>query len=244
MKLIKKKDQINSESENFKVYDVIPFNMDKIERVEMWDPHFELIETAYNKISKLWNESQKSRNFIKHLAAAHLPIQQFDRAFNVSDEQKDKFVCCILGDKLTGIKNSSEALSKLGMTKMMISAHLITEKREATQEEIDKLESERNSIPKEILDCRIGYISEKSDKYLSQEAILALRHFVIQMMMVSEELENIFSRKRQNESKALKPKDVKINKPNPYGVKNHIDQSTIDQLSALKEKMESETNKA
>ena len=108
-----------SEQENFKIERIHPEELNlSIERKQIWDPTAEGINAAYGKYVKLWNKDQKSRNFVKHLVANFLPINQFARALNLPADTK----CAILGFELAGISEIAEVHGRLGVKRMVVSS--------------------------------------------------------------------------------------------------------------------------
>lgn len=228
---------------NFKKDFIPELEIEIKEREQIWDPHSEDIKTAYSKISELWNKDQKSRNFIKHLIAAHLPIDQWKRAFNL---EKDVVVkCAILGIELAGLKEISEGFAKLSMTKMFIDAKASLAKRtEYTEEEIEKITSERESLPKKVIKSRVAYLSDKSDKVLSQEAIIALYHFSLNAIFFSDELNKTIRKRMVND--VMERTETKLTKPETnkmvYKMSDNIKTDTFEKLLKIKEELENQKN--
>ena len=226
-------------------------NLGISEQKTIWDSKPENIQLAYAKILDIWNKDQKSRNFIKHLSAAFLPVDPFTRLFQVSEDDKEKIKCAIMGFGVIGLKNVSEAVAKFSMTKMMVDAKAYLEKSEESKSEKSKSEESKSEetsikyspeqlktlkdaqaeIPLEVKEIRVGYRSENSDKFLSQDAIIALYHFTSRL---KQSQLNFKSPEKLN-----KPQVNKLSKVGTYGVKeNHLDSATVSALEKLKAQMD------
>jgi hypothetical protein len=237
---------MNEQKENngdFKKIALPKLKLETIERKQIWEPRQELIVQAYDKILDIWNKDQKSRNFIKHLVASFLPIDQWSRAFNINPEEP--YTCAILNIKLAGMKNISEGLATLSMTRMFIEARIVTEDRkEYSEAEKKEFNDAKASIPSEILNAQVAYLSDKSDKTLSQEAVIALRYFTEFALFESDEL--LFTLKKKQIKQAqeytknkLTDKQVnKVAKASTFNVRQHIDDDTFSALSKLKNELE------
>ena len=231
----------------FDKIEICKLELPDIERKQIWDPRVELIHEAYDKIVIIWNKDQKSRNFIKHLIACFLPIDQWSRAFNLNPEEENK--CAILGVKLAGMKQISEGLADMGMKKMMIDCHLIGEERKKyTEEELKEIEAIKAKYPDEIQYAQVAYLSDKSDKKLSQEAVLALLNFTQNTILICDEL-NFTLKKMQlkraqfdTETKLTDKQVNKIAKAAAFNVRDNIDDKTIDALQKLKLELEQNEN--
>lgn len=213
------------------------------EKKVVWDPNPEFIKKAYSLICKQWNKNQKSRNFIKHLVAAHLPIDQFSRLFYAGEDKE--YYCCILGYRLTGLKNIAESLSEFSVKKMFIDASVMTQERDGyTEEEAEELNKLKSRIPIAAKEGRIAYLSDRSDKVISLDSLIALRFFVLNHLMLDSELDFTLTKSRVN--KTFRDRNIEITnkqantvtKAHNFGLSGVMNKSGIEALKDLKDKLE------
>ena len=230
---------------------------------KIWDLDFEMIQESYNKILELWDKDQKSRNFVKHLVAAFLPYNHFNRLAE-APENKD-IMCAILNRKVTGIYNIAQNFSGINVKLLFISAHKILGEMDTEEakkfdvedikhdEEIEKIQEEINekmkNMPDEIKNCHIGVVSETSDKTLMIESVFALLHFSQKMILHGDKEFNFLLKKSRikrsqenvNEEKKLTDSEVnKVAAVTTYGLKNNISEKTYSALEKLKQSLEKE----
>jgi len=247
-----KRSEINENEQKLKRFD---HDFSKFpEQKKIWDPNPKLTEKAYKIICQAWLKDDKSRNFVKHLIAAFFPINSFDKILNAGDEE---LKCAILGIKLTGIGNISTGITEFNMAKMMADAHAtIEERKQYTEEEVQKLETIRDSLPIEIREGRFAWCSDRSDKLLSNEALTAFRIFVETVAFIPEfEKEFTFLIKKMQinsfqentnfiNNKLDKTEINKVAKATTFGIKavakigDNIDPKTLSALEKLKLQME------
>lgn len=222
----------------------IDFKTVLTEKTRIWDPNPEIVQKAHNNICIMWNKNQQSRNFIKHLVAAFLPIDMMSRAFYVDPEKETK--CVITGHKVCGIKNIAEGFAKFSTKKLFVDAKAIVENRDYTEEEKQELNSVRDKLPIEIRTGSVTFLSENSDKTISYDAVVALQHFVTNMILCdNKELMFTINKKRMKESqsefseeKRLNQKQINsVSKAATYGIKDSIDSDTFSKLEAMKKQL-------
>ena len=216
---------------------------------KMWETDPEQIKAAYFKLIEMWNKDGKARGFVKHLVAAFLPYQNFNRLMNVG---KDTVKCAILNCEVLGISEISQHFATFSTSKMFIDAKCMTENREKyTDEEITKIEAEKKKMPDAARHSRVGIGSDKSDKILLVESNIGLMLFAQDMIMTNNrEFEFLVNKMRintHNESKPkekqLTPKEVNlVSKATSFGVKSHLKESTFSALEKLKANLEKQEN--
>lgn len=216
---------------------------------KMWESDPEQIKLSYFKLLEMWNKDGKARGFVKHLVAAFLPYQNFNRLMNVG---KEKITCAIMGYDLLGINEISHNFTQFSMAKMMIDAHLMTEGREKyTEEECARINEEKDKMSEAARHARVAIGSDKSDKFLLVESNLGLMMFAQDMLMTNnKEFSFLVSKMRINtynetkpKEKQLTPKEVNlVSKATNFGVKSHLKDSTFSALEKLKSSLEEKEN--
>ena len=150
------------------------------------DPNEELTGKALIKICEMWNATDGSRNFLKHLIKNFLPINPMSKILTFSEEdiQNNLNRCCILGIKLASVKSITDYWSKFMTEKTAIDGKAMMEKRtELTEQEKRKLEKLKKAMPVEVRNATIAYMADGSSKFMSAEALLALKLFVEECVM-------------------------------------------------------------
>lgn len=265
-KLVLKK-PITEVDPNFHKINLSEFQRDFVKELpkkeQLWDLNPMTVQKAYDRILAIWNQDEKSRNFIKHLVGGFVPYDSFARLMNVPET--DDLKCAVLNFKLTGIGNISKGVTTVSMRKMAINCQCVVDKREKySDDEIKELEDLRAALPVEIRNQQIGVGSETSDKYMLVESIFALRHFCAMLLMCNETdngIAKILSKKMKSETFAKqserteipivqfvgrmnrvesKPKMKTVPGPqnSAYTMEDTIDTNTFSKLQALKDKME------
>lgn len=206
----------NESSDYFKIID--DYNQEAKENNNLFLVDKNIVKHAFIRICDTWNKDEKARKFLKHLIAAYINISQFNRIFNFSEEQisENKNICAIMNFKLAGIQDIAREYSKFIIDKAKIEvAHTTEEKQKAINEYNEKI----NNLPSEIRLKRIAYSNtEKSNKFLSQEAYIALiKLFVPEMILGDNEMSKFITllrRKLNNYKPRYNNKSYKkYNKP-------------------------------
>lgn len=222
------------------------------ERKEVWAPEPKDIQKAYDKLLVMWNKDQKSRNFVKHLVIAFLPLNTFNKVGSIPTDKKIN--CAILGYELAGLLDISKGLAKIGMDKVFVDAKAhIENDGKYTKEQQNQLKKIRNSVPIQIRKAMFAYLSDSSDKYLCNASVVALHFFAESMMLHFDDDEIRFSlnKKRFKEANNNFPKkngkkrfDNKqinnLSKAATFGIKDNLDIKTLSSLEAMKAEMEAE----
>lgn len=178
----------------------------------IWEPHIPNVQKAFERICTNWNKDEKTRSFIKHLIISHIPINDNNRLTSVNKVSKPK--CAILGFDLNGLTNITEGFVDFSKRKLAIKTNSLVEKRKLNQSEIEEIRVLQSKYDKSILFGSVAYASEKTDKYLSKEALLALHIFCQEMMLESDHICEIITIKRKNQQKLeQKAKQKKFNTP-------------------------------
>jgi len=194
----------------FKKFDrIVKLDFSKIlkEKKSIFEPNVKMTQKAYDKICEIWNKDEKSRKFLKHIISAFFPINNWNKVMFKKDT--DIIKCAILNHDLTGISNISESLAGYSMKKMFIDANCILEgdvinnekkSRLYKKEELDELNSLRNSLPISIREGDFAYMCEKSDKFISGETAIALQQFIELLILNGDKEMTNMIRKMRNES--------------------------------------------
>lgn len=216
----------------------------------LFDPNKEKLIESYKRISDMWNKDNGSRNFLKHLIGAFIPVIHMNRIFEAGDE---KLSCCILGEPLTGIKEISQKMGKVSTQKLFIDCQVLADDRKTySKEDQQKLKQLKDEAGKEATEARTCYMSNDSTKYLSKEAIMALEVFVENMLGLNNKtIHSMISKKRKkldyenreanksDEQKRL-GKQRKIDAEKAQEAKlleNNVSGSSLDALMKLKEQL-------
>ena len=209
-----------------------------------------LTTKAYKQICDMWNVNEKSRGFVKYLIQNFLPIDQFSKVFNYSEEdiKNDKNRCCILRIKLGNIGDMADYFAKVGMSRLRGAVKAQEEGRtrlpKKEYEEIKKLQRE---TPIEIKNGTVGYLSKDGEKYLSGEALVALQLFVQEALLDGDKEIEFVIRKhmlRDGQKHVKKEKrlnDTQLNQVTArtvYGARTFMSDETIDKLQELKKELE------
>lgn len=252
----KNEQQSVSENKPFnKVNFIEKYDFSYIEpKKQVWDLNKELVEKAYKNICIMWNKDYKSRGFLKHLISSFFPINSFNKIAKRGDVE---IRCAILGIKLTGIVECSEALTKISMGRMFIDAkYLGNEDKTYSKEDFEKINQLLKECPVECKNGSIAYFSENSTKYLSAEALHAFQVFVeylllngdkemgftLNKMRISASQENV-----PNEKKLTEKEVNKVSKAVTYGLPktklgDNLDKSSFEALNKLKQQLEDKEN--
>ncbi len=250
----KKKNIVPVVDENFKIIPTPLINFSDFipEKKEMFSLDSKYCQQAYDTICAMWNKDQKSRNFVKHLISAFVPYNNFARLFNISEGENTK--CAILNHNVTGIREISEGLTKISMKKMFIDAHLITEevpegaekRTKYNEDEIAEMDAIRKTVPIEIVEVRVGVMSDKSDKIIQVETNQALVMFATEMLLRCDELNFTIRKTRLQHAQSDVPKEKQLTKKEinqvvgrqTFGMDHKVDNKTFSKLLALKEELE------
>lgn len=156
----------------------------------VYDPDEKLTGKALLKICELWNKDEKSRSFVKHLVRNFVPSNPQNRVltFTEEDTKENKDRCCIIGIKLAGVEDIAFKMKKFVDEAARIDAQLEKEgRKERTKEEKKYLNGILQTLPVEIRNTTVAYVSPKSNKTLSGEAVEALGVFVKEMLEAGDE---------------------------------------------------------
>ena len=210
------------------------------------EPDEKLTNDAYNKICELWNKDEKSRGFIKFLIRSFIPRKPMNKILSFSGAEDAKVRCCILGIKLAGVKEITDAWSPLTVMRMQEHAAMTLEGRDKVSKEYLKKEKKiLQDMPVEVRNSTIGYFSDKDncDKYLSGEAYGALLEFVDDCVFGDEEeIINLLTQMKRAEDRKNAPKaDGKTwKKPKEkggqktFGFSQFIDEKALEKLKNIK----------
>jgi len=209
----------------------------KDEERNITDPSEEQINKAYIKICEIWNSTEKSRNFLKHLIQSFLPVNMNNRIAEFTEEEitNDVNRCCILGIKMAGINDISDKLTVYLQEKLKIVSLAAQENREMTDKEVKHLKKIYYALPIEIQHATQGIRSSESKKYLSLEANLALLQFT-QDAILNGEKDVEFTVNHKSRSNFKKRNTEKFQSPKQKGFEmaSMLDEDTLKKLKGLK----------
>lgn len=194
---------------------------------------YKLLNKALLRICDLWNKDDKSRRFVKHLIGNFLPINEFNKILNFSEEDIKNGLDrdCILGIKLTGICSVSKELV----------SHILGEILSSSDTAI---KDKKDELPIELRNVLFAFFSVNSNKYLCRESVNALFIFTEHALLNGEkEIEFLVNKKRISESqkhireeKRLNNKQVnKVVKASTFGMSSILDEETITKLKGLQD---------
>ena len=210
------------------------------------EPDEKLTNDAYNKICELWNKDEKSRGFIKFLIRSFIPKKPMNKILSSSGQDGSKVRCCVLGIKLAGIKEITDAWTPVTLLRTAESVSMQAEGRDKVSREYLKKEKKLlQDMPVEVRNSTIGYYSDKEncDKYLSGEAYIALLEFVEDCTFGDEEeiVNLLIQMKRAEERKnAPRPAAKTWKKPKEeggqktFGFSQFIDEKAMEKLKKIK----------
>jgi len=156
----------------------ISLNYENGER-KIIEPSQVQVNSAFVKLCDIWNSTEQSRNFMKHLIQSFLPLTDKRIAkFSEKEITDGTNRCCILGLKLAGINDLVDKLTEYQTYRQSIEAKAAAESRKLTEKESKNLLHRFHKLPIEIQNGTQAVSSDKSQKYLSVEANIALNIFV------------------------------------------------------------------
>lgn len=254
-KLVKKSELNKKESNDSVTFEklILPdgYNIESgfKQKEKLWDPNPKYIQESFMKIVSMWNKDQKSRNFVKHLIAGFLPVDYWCRMSYCKPEDEEKVVCAISGFKLTGLKNVADGIAPISTKRLFLVAHMQVENRtELTDTESEEFDLLLSQLSLPIKNGQVAFMSDSSDKFLSQESVLALLEFVqFGLLRDNKEFTFLVIKMRTNQMNDYLPKEKQFTKSQvnhfvkatTYGMKDCIKGETLTKLEALKAELES-----
>ena len=222
----------------------------KEEPRKVGQPDEKLTTKAYNQICDMWNNNEKSRGFIKYLIHNFLPIDNMSKMLSYSKEEVEQGLnrCCILRIKLGNIAEMVDYFAKVGVERLQATAKAYVEGRDQiSKESWQKIKEIMRETPVEIKNGTVGYVSKDEKKYLSGEALVALKLFVEDCLIRNEKEVNFLIRKlmlsegQKSVKKEKRLNDKQLNQVTAkslYGAKAFMDDETISKLQELKKELE------
>jgi hypothetical protein len=208
-------------------------------------PNLDDTKKAYSNILTNWNKSRKTRNFVKHLFASFLPIDRKNVLWTLGES---KVFCAITGLELIGFKTIIEETQKISAKKLEIVLTNFVSDNDNDEKVVDDVKganfAEFNELIKNLDEkikfFRFGMSSDKSDKTISNAAIVALNTFYLQLMPIdSKEIDSMVHARVFNGKENLKSEDKQ--KPKNFGIvdklsdyNDHLDDKSLNALKSLK----------
>lgn len=159
-------------------------------------------EKIEDKISKIYEGTGK--NFILHLIRAFLPMNENTKMRGFKGEAD--LVCCLTNQKLTGITDINDRSTKLNL--LILKNEIFLNHKEGFPEKLvsEYIDAYENSSD-EVRRRNVAYCSENSDKFLSEDALIALNRFAkIKLQEGDVDIVNILDKKPSHRSKNNKSK--------------------------------------
>ncbi len=252
-------------NQNFKKSEIVEnikqrFKNDKFEFLDNKEGKSNFVDVNKANVHKVldticnsWNKDTKARNFIKHIIGAFYGISSFNKILQFSEEDlsNKKNKCALLGIWLCGIKDIADfgASMLLDRAKLDVAYHENESlKSEESKKKLDQTIAEYNeklkAFPIAVRNRNFAYFSEKSDKFLSNEAVIALQLFTQEAILLDEREVtftlnkrriNHFNKHKIKNNKLSKAEVNKVAKANTFGV---FDESTLNKLMKVKEELE------
>lgn len=166
-------------------------------------------EKTEKKIAKIYDGTGKK--FILHLIGAFLPIDHWSKMMGFKEGENP--VCCLTNQKLAGIMDMAKMDGK-GMDLLLLRCKIqINQDEEEREEQIKKYNELLSTVPEEISKRNIAYCSDTSDKFLSEEALVALQNFAINRMLRGDkDIEFAVNKKRIKHFHGSKLSKGEVNK--------------------------------
>lgn len=213
---------------------------------------------SFKTLCDLYNKDNKSRNFVKHIIGAFYPVNSWNKVVSFPEEilSAKKNKCALTGFWVCGIKEIAELGAKLLLPRAKYECASTEEEKQQAEKEFNTV---KNSFSAAVKNRMFAYMSDKSDKYLSNDAIIALQIFVEQcifqdvkdiMFILNKKRTKQFNSSVSNKNKLSKAQINKISKAQTYGGMSKAmlgnDAELAKKLLSIKnelEKNDSETNK-
>ena len=138
--------------------------------------------------------------------------------------------------------------AKVGVERLQATAKAYVEGRDQiSKESWQKIKEIMRETPVEIKNGTVGYVSKDEKKYLSGEALVALKLFVEDCLIRNEKEVNFLIRKlmlsegQKSVKKEKRLNDKQLNQVTAkslYGAKAFMDDETISKLQELKKELE------
>ena len=223
-------------------YTKTPFKFDE-EKKDFFSPNEELVNKAIIKLCELWNTDEKTRGFVKHILHSFIPIDPWSKVLNFGNDPKTNRRCAILGIKCASINEIADHWGKRKVEDLILQARIEMEKEGLDKEKEMKLrEAEIKKMPIEVRNRTIAYMSDKSEKILSGEAIAAIQIFLDNCLFGGEkEISYLLTKIRNSQvlkDKGFTKKEVEQVTRAASGDKPCLNDETIDKLKKLKEELE------
>lgn len=209
---------------------------------KLGQPNEDQINKAYQKICELWNKTDGSREFVKHLIRGFLPINTGTLVASFTEEQVKNNInrCCILNIRVAGANNIIKSHDEVKAEEALVDKAMTeTGRKERTKEEKKRINKLLNKMPIEVRTGTTAYCSATSEKLLSNAAEWALSLFVSDCIRGEEKEKDIawIIRAKTREEAGLPAKEKKPKqKPikSTYGMGHFLNEETVKKLKGIK----------
>ena len=174
----------------------------------------------YNEIEKIYNRDDKSKRFITHLIRSYLPLDNV----KVVEKSSEQMICSLSKKSLKSASNvpSVDNLSELLIKDIAFKINISTD-----EVEIKALDKDN-----------IAYTGSNTKTFLTQEAYIALIHFVSNRLKTDKHIEWLI-RKMEIKSFLNKVLGIKLSNKKkvnkPFFRKPAVNTTTFGDLEALQE---------
>ena len=212
------------------------------------------VRKTYKQLCQSYNKDEKARAFVKHIVGAFYPVNSWNKIMQFTDDilSAKKNKCALTGLWVCGIKDIAELGSKLLVPRARYDCANTEEEKKQAEEEFNAIVA---SFPAAVKNRIFAYFSEKSDKYLSNDAVIALQLFVQDcifsdvkdiMFVLNKKRFKKFNNSVSNKNKLSKPQINKISKAQTYGGMSKAmlgnDAELAKKLLSIKDELESKEN--
>ena len=212
------------------------------------------VRKAYIQLCQSFNKDEKARAFVKHIVGAFYPINSWNKVIQFDEyilsARKNK--CALTGLWVCGIKDIAKLSSKLLVPRARYECANTDEEKKQAEEEFNTIVA---SFPAAVKNRIFAYFSEKSDKYLSNDAVVALQLFVQDCIIydvkdiiyvLNKKRFKAFNRDISKKNKLTKSEENKLAKAQTYGgmAKAMLgnDAELAKKLLSIKDELESKEN--
>lgn len=209
---------------------------------KLGQPNEDQVNKAYQKICELWNKTDGSREFVKHLIRGFLPIKDGTLVASFTEDQVKNNInrCCILNIRVAGANDIIKSHDEVKKEEAEIEKILKEQgRKDRTKEEKKRVNKLLNKMSIEVRTGTTAYCSATSEKFLSNAAEWALSLFVSNCISGKEKEKDIawIIRAKTREDAGLPPREKKPKqKPikSTYGMGHFLDDETVSKLTRLK----------
>lgn len=214
------------------------------------------VRKAFRSLCQLYNKDDKSRNFVKHIVGAFYPANPWNKiiGFTETDKEAKKNKCALTGLWVCGLKEIADLSAKLILPCAKFECATTEEEKNQAIKEFNEIKDSFSAAAK---NRTFAYMSDKSNKYLSNDAIIALQIFVEQcifqdvkdiIFVLNKKRTNHFNKHLSNKNKLSKSQENKLAKAQTYGGMSKAmlgnDAELAKKLLSIKNELESKNTES